>query len=172
MAWNFESYYDIHNDTMRSFLDKFNSLDDENILMIENRKETYANDGSFLFSDLGVAVGYDWEFRKTGYPSHGEFQFKKWGVGQYGSKLAKPSIKLSLQISYDGTGLLAAWHDDFEKLTNVDLTSETKINRNEQMSCTLNYIEYDISTTEGVKKFRDMIARAATTSTFNHSVFS
>lgn len=172
MSMNFAGYYDIHNNSMNKFIERFNALDDDNILMIANRKETYSNDGSILLSDLGVAIGFDWEYRKTGYDSFDNFMFKRWGVGQYGTKLAKPSIKLSLQISKDETGLLVAFHDDFEKLTNVSLTSETKVNRKENMSCTHKYIEIDIRTDAGLIQFKNILRRAAERQTYNHTVFA
>ena len=170
---NFKSFYSTHNETMAKFIDRFNAINgDNNIFLIPNKKETYANDGSFLCSDLGLAIGYDWQYKKTGYKTFGEFEYERWGLGQFGTKLVKPSIKISLQISEDESGLLVGWHQDFDKVNDVNLTSETKVNRKEPMGCTHDYMEYDISTDVGLLEFTKMIQRAFDTQTYNHTVFA
>lgn len=169
---NYSSCYTVHNSTMDTIKNRFNELsNNDNVFMIDNRRETYTNDGSFLLSDLGVAVGFDWEWRKTGYPTLGEFKYQKWGLSQYGTKLAKPSIKVSLQISQDLSGILVAFHEDFDLFADVKLSSETKVNREERVGRTFDYIEIP-TTDEGLILLKEILQRAAATQTYNHTAFA
>lgn len=179
MAFNFEQFYSTHNTSLTNFAERFNNLvyegcDDEfyNLFMVANRRETYTNDGTFVQADIDKCCGFDWEHRQTGYKSFGEFEYGRWGLGQYGTKLAKPSIKITLQISTDGTGLLVAWHSDYEKLSDVKLPSQTKKNRVEKMGKTYHFIEYDISTDEGLLKFKKMIYNAIMEQNYTHTIFA
>ena len=180
MAFNFEQYYPIHNTSLANFMTRFNNAlyegcDKEfyNLCMLKLRTDTYANDGTFVQIDADKSCGYDWEHRQTGYKSYGEFEYRKWGLGQFGTKLVKPSIKLSLQISTDGTGLLVAWHEDFDiNMNNVQLPSQTKENRVEKMGKTFHYAEFDIRTDEGILAFKKMIYQAIKEQKFNHTVFA
>lgn len=170
---NYEQLYPVHNTTMMSFAMRFNSIDDGiNLMIMPNRYERFTNDGSIALTDQGLSVGYDWEHRNNGYDSVDEFEYKRYGISQYGTKLAKPSIKIALQESKDETGLLVVWHEDFKKdLVEVNLPSQTKKNRREPMGCTKYYTEYNITTDEGIAEFRQMLYRAFMAGEYNHTVF-
>lgn len=168
MAWHNQSGYIPHNESLSEFVEKFNAIDNDNLLMIENRRETYSNDGSFLCSDEAIAIGFDWEMRQNFYESYGGFKYKT--LKQFARKLVKPSIRISLQLSKDGTGLLVAWHDDFPTtFTEEQLKSD--IGGTELTSSTELFTEYDVSTEAGIIEFKKMLTRAVRNRQYNSKSF-
>ena len=174
MAMNFPGGYKPHNDSLEYFAERFNNIvidDLANVVIVLIRKETYKNDGSIIALDKGLAMGLDWEQRQKYYPTYGQFEKKQWGLGQFNTKLVKDEIHISMQCSTDETGLLVGFHQDFKRLANVDLPSESKKNRTELMSNTQHYREFDISTDEGILEFKKMVARAFKLKEYNHIAF-
>ena len=179
MAMNFAKTYPTHEETLARFMTRFNNvlyegcdLEFYNLCMLRLRKDSYKNDGTFVQIDADKCCGYDWQCRHTGYDTLGAFEYAKWGLGQYNTKLVKPSIKISLQISRDETGLLVAWHSDYEKVVDVKLSSETKKNRTEKVGNTYFFTEFDIRTDEGVLAFKKMIYDAIREQKFDHTIFA
>lgn len=171
---NYGVHYKAHDDTFHEFAEKLNKIANQyNIYMLFNKKETYGNDGAIAYADEVKIIGIDWELRQKYYPSYGEFPFARYGLSQYGAKKGKgDKIALSLQMSTDQTGLLLAWHEDFELKNQVKLSSNTKTNREEEVWRTFHYVEFDLRKEESFIEIVEILRRAGETGQFNHKSFA
>ena len=159
------SKYDISQDSLIRFADKFNEASDE-IKCIPNPNETYDNDGYFCFSGSGD-IGFDWEIRDK-YFENGRFLFNT--LGQYERKLSKPSIQLSVQCDRNESAILVAWHSDFLQEQQDLVLADTDSTR--KQLCPVRYTAYfQVYTYQELNRFRDMLKQAILSHQFSHLAF-
>jgi len=107
------SMYQRHEDSLKSFVEKFNNAKDNLRLVMQiYNTENFRDDGVIVDTKSGKRITFDWEIRDR-YFTSGKFAFKE--LGQFERKLKKGEIGLSLQCDRDETAVMAAWHEDWLK---------------------------------------------------------
>lgn len=104
------SLYSKHDETLKRFAEKFNSLSPFTVEMVV-KEEDYKADG---FIKIGSKViGFDWECRDTWWES-GIFPFRT--LRQFERKFnPKHGIDITVQCNRDETHFAFALHTDFDK---------------------------------------------------------
>ena len=175
MAMKYPTKYKDHNESLERFTEKFNTTGDPSIHVWLPPCENYYDDGTIYIDDdesmISYRILFDWEKRHTHYNTKGKFPFRT--LTQLGRKIAKPKISLSLQTSTDESGLMVAFHSDFDEdnWRYQWVTNEAGERFLEKVFETTFYKEYDLTSEADIIELKAMIQRAILSHQLNHTIF-
>ena len=172
---HFADKYKPHNESLARFAEQFNAVGDPNLYFKDWHLENYRTDGVLVFDDdeieQTIIKSFDWEKRHKHYDTYGQFPFRT--LTQFGRKMNKSEIAISLQISADETGLLLAFHSDYntKDCMYLDLETNKQNQGKEELYYTTHFKEFNIATPEGILELKETLRRAFYSWQFDHTVF-
>lgn len=167
------SSYESHNEALLRFIDVFNMSSKKfgsEVEMYYQEKENFRDDGGIIHIESSEKILYDFEKRKSYYPSCDKFKFKNEGLGQFERKIQKPEIELSIQCCTDESCFMVAWHEDLKNEKKVYLNSQTENGKGERNAkrFTMNYVEIKYS---DMDTFYKIVLNAFKQQNFNKKSF-
>ena len=161
------SMYEKHYESLKNFIDIFNSCNVFSYIQIIPKKdESLIDDGQIINENTMQTIKFAWEYREK-YFRNCVFKFDS--LGQYERKIRNPTIQISIQSDSTETGIAVAWHEDFLLENKISLYLSTDhIDEFGTVRYTRSFKIYPYS---DIKDFKAMIDQAFKNGTYNKNSF-